>query len=70
MNLVEFNKVSRIWTHPWVMRINEARVALIESRSAKNFIDDESSAVETDDEPEKKVPMIKKVIISLHINIS
>jgi len=59
----DFQVLSRIWTHPWVLKLNEIRVAKIEQRSMKKFLDDEKSSEEeeealnddeSDDENDKK----------------
>lgn len=46
----DFQTLSRIWTHPWVLKINEIRVAIIESRNVKSFVNDDSSASESESE--------------------
>lgn len=50
----DFQALTRIWTHPWVLHLNQYRMAIIESRNMKSFVNDESSAVETEDEVEPK----------------
>lgn len=50
----DFQALTRIWTHPWVLHLNQYRMAIIESRNMKSFVNDESSAVETEDEDEPK----------------
>ena len=63
MVFADFQNLSRVWTHPWALKLNEARLILQEARAAERaFVaaDDESEdaasvATESDDFPAGQV---------------
>jgi hypothetical protein len=64
----DFNVLSRIWTHPWVLKLNAMRMAKIEERSIKNFIvDDHTSGDETDNDENKGLTNTKQLIYDSEI---
>ena len=54
----DFHELSRIWTHPWAIKLNEIRAIRNEERAAdRDFIDDGgSSAEELEIKSEPSVP--------------
>lgn len=52
----DFQMLSRIWTHPWVLKINDTRVQKAELKNAeKNFINDDEEDAEELEEIEAQI---------------